>query len=94
LAQPTSAIAIARSHPFLYFAQEVSDPDTVLIPFVDEIVPAVSLEEGIVLIDPPAGLLELVQPKRRARVVIRGYLPAAGESSAARMRAAEDGIPL
>eukprot|EP00967_Tisochrysis_lutea_P064062 scaffold82849_cov27-Tisochrysis_lutea.AAC.1 len=56
------------------------EADTVLIPFVDEIVPFVSLEEGIVLINPPDGLLELVQPKRRRRVVIRGLLPAIGET--------------
>jgi len=59
---------------------EGGDPDTVLIPFVDDIVPAVSLEEGIVLIDPPEGLLELVQPKRRRRVVIRGLLPPFGHA--------------
>jgi 16S rRNA processing protein RimM len=61
------------------------DPDTVLIPFVDAIVPAVSLEEGIVLIDPPDGLLELVQPKRRRRVVIRGLLPPVGYGRATGM---------
>jgi len=58
------------------------DADTVLVPYVEEIVPAVDTDAGLVLIDPPAGLLELVQPKRRRRVTIRGLLPAAGETHA------------
>ena len=50
------------------------EPDSVLIPFVPQIVVDVRLDEGLVLIDPPEGLLELVQPKRIERVVIRGLL--------------------
>ena len=49
--------------------------DTVLVPFVPQIVVDVRLSEGFVLIDPPPGLLGLVQPKRVERVVIRGLLP-------------------
>ena len=40
------------------------------------------------------GKLIIIGPHAQVGDVIRGYLPAAGESSAARMRAAEDGIPL
>ena len=53
-------------------------PDTVLIPYVPQIVRAVLPERRLVLVDPPEGLLDLVQPKRRARVVIRGLLKAEG----------------
>ena len=45
------------------------------MPFVSQIVVDVRLEEGVVLIDPPGGLLELIQPKRLERVVIRGLIP-------------------
>lgn len=51
------------------------DPDTVLVPYVPQIVPRVLLERGLLLIDPPAGLLEIVQPKRKERVVIRALIP-------------------
>jgi 16S rRNA processing protein RimM len=64
---------------------EIGEPDTVLIPFVDAIVPWVALDEGLVLVDPPEGLLQLVQPKRRQRVVIRGLLPPAGHRRGAGM---------
>ena len=47
-----------------------------------QIVVDVRLDEGLVLIEPPAGLLELVQPKRQERVVIRGLLPVRAESLA------------
>ena len=54
-------------------------PDTVLVPFVPQIVVDIRLEvgseAGVVLIDPPGGLLELIQPKRLERVVIRGLIP-------------------
>ena len=49
--------------------------DTVFVPFVSQIVVDIRLEERLVLIDPPEGLLELIQPKRAERVVIRGLLP-------------------
>ena len=32
---------------------------TVLVPFVEEIVPEVDLDRGLVLVSPPPGLLEL-----------------------------------
>jgi hypothetical protein len=54
---------------------DVGAPDTVLVPFVPQIVVEVRLAEGVVLVDPPDGLLELIQPKRLERVVIRGLLP-------------------
>ena len=34
---------------------------TVLIPFVEEIVPEVDLDAGVVLVSPPPGLLELAE---------------------------------
>ncbi|KAL1525087.1 hypothetical protein AB1Y20_019960 [Prymnesium parvum] len=54
--------------------------DRVLIPYVDEIVTEVRLEDGVVLICPPEGLLDLVQPKKVSRVVVRGLLPQYAES--------------
>ena len=62
-----------------------ADADTVLIPYVPQIVVEIRLAEGLALIDPPEGLLELIQPKRAERVVIRGLIPA----SAASLRSAE-----
>lgn len=59
---------------------ELEEPDTVLVPYVPEIVPDVLLDRGLVLIDPPSGLLELVQPKKKVRVVIRGLLPERAQS--------------
>jgi 16S rRNA processing protein RimM len=38
---------------------EVSDAPELLVPFVSAMVPLVSLEEGIIEIDPPEGLLDL-----------------------------------
>ena len=61
-------------------AWEAGEPDTVLVPYVEQIVVGVRLEEGFVLLDPPAGLFDLVQPKKMARVVIRGLLPQFAES--------------
>jgi len=57
-----------------------ADPDTVLVPYVPQIVVSVRLEDGVVLVEPPEGLLDLIQPKRTARVVIRGLLPAVAAS--------------
>ena len=56
--------------------------DSVLVPFVPQIVIDVRLEEGVLLVDPPKGLFDLVQPKRAERVVIRGLLPARAQSLA------------
>lgn len=50
--------------------------DLVLIPFVPEIVPKVDLEEKKIIIDPPAGLLDLTYV-REEKVVIKGLLPPA-----------------
>ena len=60
--------------------EAIDDAATVLIPFVPQIVVDVRLQEGMVLIDPPDGLLDLLQPKRAERVVIRGLLPQRAES--------------
>ena len=38
---------------------ESVDGKEILVPFVDEIVPEVNVEEGYILITPPAGLFEL-----------------------------------
>ena len=49
--------------------------DTVLVPYVDEVVAGVDADARIVAIVPPDGLLELVQPKRAQKVRIRALLP-------------------
>jgi len=54
--------------------------DTVLVPLVPQIVVDIRADDGVMLLDPPAGLLDLVQPKRKERVVIRGLLPPRAES--------------
>ena len=46
-----------------------------ILTVVPQIVVDVRLSEGLILIDPPEGLLDLIQPKRTERVVIRGLLP-------------------
>jgi len=48
------------------FAVTRPDGREVLIPFVEEIVPDVDLEEQTVLVDPPEGLLELADPPKPA----------------------------
>jgi 16S rRNA processing protein RimM len=48
------------------FAVTRSDGREVLIPFVEEIVPDIDLEERTVLVDPPEGLLELADPPKPA----------------------------
>ena len=60
--------------------EEMGEPDTVLVPYVPQIVPMVLLEEGLLLIEPPPGLLELIQPRRKERVVIRALLPERAQS--------------
>jgi 16S rRNA processing protein RimM len=40
-------------------ADDPKKPPRVMVPFVEEIVPVVDLEEGYIQINPPAGLLEL-----------------------------------
>eukprot|EP00965_Chrysotila_dentata_P034347 1143607-Pleurochrysis_carterae.AAC.3 len=52
-----------------------SDADTILIPYVEAIVPEIRLAQKLLLIDPPEGLLGIKQPKRTERIVIRGLLP-------------------
>ena len=61
-------------------SEEEDDLDTVLVPYVPEIVVAVRPEEGLLLLDPPDGLFELIQPKQPRRVVIRGLLPQFAQS--------------
>ena len=63
--------------------------DLVLIPYVEQIVPAVLLEQNLVLIDPPAGLLDIIQPKRTSRVNIRALIPQYAQS----LRKAADEAP-
>mmetsp|Transcript_7213 Transcript_7213/g.9370 ORF Transcript_7213/g.9370 Transcript_7213/m.9370 type:complete len:357 (+) Transcript_7213:124-1194(+) len=46
----------------------------VLIPLVEQIVPLVDVANGFLLIDPPAGLLDLTYVKNE-RVRIKGFLP-------------------
>ena len=50
--------------------------DLVLIPLVPEIVPKIDLSEKIIIIDPPAGLLDLTYI-RDEKVQIKGLLPPA-----------------
>tara|TARA_B100000780_G_scaffold188724_1_gene132706 strand:- start:190 stop:420 length:231 start_codon:yes stop_codon:yes gene_type:complete len=38
------------------------------------------LEQGMLLIEPPPGLLDLVQPRRKERVTIRALIPARAQS--------------
>jgi 16S rRNA processing protein RimM len=44
------------------FAVRRADGREVLIPFVEEIVPEVDLEAGVIVVDPPPGLFELGDP--------------------------------
>lgn len=50
--------------------------ELVLIPFVPQIVPRVSVNQGAVFITPPEGLLDLTYV-REEKVRIKGFLPAA-----------------
>ena len=50
--------------------------DLCLIPMVPSIVTYVDLTREIIIVSPPAGLLDLTYREREERVVIRGYLPA------------------
>ena len=59
---------------------EDSEVDIVFVPYVSDIVVGVRLGESVVLVNPPEGLFDLVQPKRSVRVVIRGLLPPVAES--------------
>ena len=56
------------------------EPDTVFVPYVPDIVVEVKLEDRLVLVNPPEGLFDLLQPKCAQRVHIRGLLPPAAES--------------
>lgn len=56
------------------------EPDTVFVPYVEQIVVDVRLDDGLILVDPPEGLFDLIQPKKVTRVVIRGLLPQFAES--------------
>ena len=60
--------------------EEGEEGDTIFVPFVSQIVVEIRLDERLILVDPPEGLLELIQPKREERVVIRGLLPAVAAS--------------
>jgi len=50
--------------------------DLCLIPLVPSIVTYVDLTRAIIIVSPPAGLLDLTYREREERAVIRGYLPA------------------
>lgn len=41
--------------------------DSVLVPFTTQVVPAVDIEGGRVVVAPPAGLLETAEPRRKGR---------------------------
>lgn len=43
----------------LLVLENTADGEEVMIPFVEELVPAIDTEEGYIIINPPAGLLEL-----------------------------------
>lgn len=43
----------------LLVLENTADGEEVMIPFVEELVPAVDTDEGYIIINPPAGLLEL-----------------------------------
>ncbi|WP_237234365.1 ribosome maturation factor RimM [Rothia nasisuis] len=43
----------------LLILENTADGEEVMIPFVEELVPAIDTEEGYIIINPPAGLLEL-----------------------------------
>ncbi len=45
----------------LLFFELASNGEKVMIPMVEELVPEIDLDEGFVLIDPPAGLLEMAE---------------------------------
>ena len=50
------------------------------VPYVPEIVVEVRLEDRLVLVNPPEGLFDLLQPKRTQRVHICGLLPPPADS--------------
>ena len=50
--------------------------ELVLIPFVPQIVPRVSIRDRAIFIDPPSGLLDLTYV-REEKVRIKGFLPPA-----------------
>ena len=67
--------------------EDGDEDESVLVPYVPQIVVDVRLSEGYLLIDPPKGLLKIcIQPKRRERVVIRGLLPERAQSLLVRER--------
>nr|WP_237204145.1 ribosome maturation factor RimM [Rothia endophytica] len=43
----------------LLILENVADGEEAMIPFVEELIPAIDIEEGYVVINPPAGLMEL-----------------------------------
>lgn len=43
----------------LLILETVDDEEEVMIPFVEELIPAIDIEEGYIIINPPAGLFEL-----------------------------------
>lgn len=43
----------------LLILENVAGGEEVMIPFVEELIPAIDIEEGYIVINPPAGLLEL-----------------------------------
>lgn len=43
----------------LLILETVEDEEEVMIPFVEELIPAIDIEEGYIIINPPAGLFEL-----------------------------------
>ncbi|KAL3941958.1 MAG: hypothetical protein SGBAC_003760 [Bacillariaceae sp.] len=78
LGQDMLEVAIQKPKNDVPTGRPVPD-DLILIPFVPEIVPKVDLEERKIVVDPPAGLLDLTYI-REERVVLKGLLPPAKTS--------------
>ena len=55
---------------------DVGGGEVALVPVVDELVDEVRLEDGLVAVTLPEGMIEITRStKREDRVIIRGYLP-------------------
>ena len=62
------------------------EPMTVLIPLVPQIVPIIDVERGVLVMEPPPGLLELAAPKKKEKYRIRALLPEKAECLEERRR--------
>lgn len=74
---PPDELCNPEAAKFMHSLLEIQKRDSkqlVLVPFVPHIVVHVDISNGVVLIDPPDGLLDLTYEEFK-RVVIRGLLP-------------------